>query len=53
MPFDDATLEELYRNHGRYVAAVHAADRANVQAGYIVTADAGEPQAAVHSDIGR
>ena len=54
VPFDDATLDALYRSHGRYVAAVHAADRANVRAGYIVTADAAaNHQAAVHSEIGK
>jgi len=35
------------------VAAVQAADRANVRAGYIVMADAAaNHQAAMHSDIG-
>jgi len=53
VPFDDATLDELYSNHGRYVAAVGAADRANVRAGYIVMADAAaNHQEAAHSDIG-
>ena len=53
-PFDEATLDELYRSHGRYVAAVHTADRGNVRAGYIVTADAAaNHQAAVHSEIGK
>ena len=54
VPFDDAQLDALYRNHGQYVSAVRAADRANVRAGYIVAADAAaNHQAAVHSDIGR
>ena len=54
VPFDDATLDALYRNHGRYVSAVRAADHDNVRAGYIVTADArANAQEAVHSDIGK
>jgi hypothetical protein len=54
VPFDDATLDALYRNHGRYVSAVRAADHDNVRAGYIVTADArANAQEAVHSAIGK
>jgi len=54
VPFDDATLDDLYRNHGQYVSSVGAADRANVRAGYLLAADAAaNHRAAVHSTIGR
>ena len=36
VPFDDAQLDELYRNHGQYVIAVAAADRDNVDSGYLL-----------------
>ena len=38
MPFDDAQLASLYRNHGSYVSAVDAVDAANVAAGYLLQA---------------
>lgn len=53
-PFDDALLDELYPSHGRYVAQVARADRANLRAGYIVRADAlGNVVDAARSDVGR
>jgi Alpha/beta hydrolase domain len=53
VPFDDAQLDALYRNHGSYVSAVTHVDDANVAAGYILAADAEENhQEAAHSDVG-
>ena len=53
-PFDEAQLAELYRNHGRYVSAVSAADAANVEAGYILAADAELNQRdAARSSVGK
>jgi hypothetical protein len=40
MPFDDAQLAALYRNHGSYVAAVAQVNEGNVAAGYILQPDA-------------
>lgn len=39
-PFDQATLDDLYRNHGKYVSAVARASNDNVADGYIDRADA-------------
>ena len=52
-PFDEAQLDELYRNHGQYVSGVARSDDANVAAGYLLQADAEENQrAAAHSTVG-
>ena len=52
-PFDEAQLDELYRNHGQYVSGVARSDDANVAAGYLLEADAEENQrAAAHSSVG-
>jgi len=52
-PFDEATLDGLYPNHGRYVSAVVTADARNVRAGYLMEADALENlDDAVHSPVG-
>ena len=40
LPFDETTLSALYPTQGSYVAAVDAATESNLQAGYIVLADA-------------
>jgi hypothetical protein len=54
VPFDDAQLDSLYRNHGQYVSSVRAVDRANVDAGFLLHADAQENQReAAHSDVGK
>ena len=54
VPFSDAQLASLYRNHGRYVSGVSNADAANVEAGYLLPADAeANEQAAAHSDVGK
>ncbi|MFW6091652.1 MAG: alpha/beta hydrolase domain-containing protein [Actinomycetota bacterium] len=39
-PFDEATLDGLYRNHGEYVSTVAAVSNRNVEDGYIDRADA-------------
>ena len=52
-PFDEAQLDELYRNHGQYVSGVARSDDANVAAGYLLEADAEENQrAAAHASVG-
>lgn len=52
--FDETQLAALYKNHGQYASAVKKADRANVNAGYIVADDAAiNHQEAVHSDVGK
>jgi hypothetical protein len=54
VPFDDAQLDALYRNHGRYVSAVGHVDQANVGAGFLLAADAQENQReAAHSSVGK
>ena len=54
VPFGDAQLASLYRNHGRYVSGVSNADAANVAAGYLLPADAEENQReAAHSEVGK
>jgi Alpha/beta hydrolase domain len=53
LPFGDEQLDALYRNHGRYVGAVTQTDAANVEAGYLLRADAQENQReAAHSSVG-
>ncbi len=53
-PFDEDTLDELYRNHGSYVSEVTQVDNANVTAGYLDRADAQQNQReAARSDVGR
>ncbi|GIH06952.1 hypothetical protein Rhe02_50190 [Rhizocola hellebori] len=39
-PFDQATLDELYRTHGGYIAKVVLADLRNIHSGYLLPADA-------------
>ena len=54
VPFGDAQLAALYRNHGAYVSAVDRADAANVASGYIVPADAElNQEAAAQSSVGK
>ncbi|WP_018637718.1 alpha/beta hydrolase domain-containing protein [Parafrankia elaeagni] len=40
VPFDEATLNQLYRSHADYVGKVTAATARNVARGYVVRADA-------------
>ena len=40
VPFSDAQLDALYRNHGHYISAVVHTDRAKLGAGYLLPADA-------------
>jgi Alpha/beta hydrolase domain len=54
VPFAEAQLAALYRNHGRYVSAVTQTDSANARAGYLLQADAQENQReAAHSSVGK
>lgn len=54
VPFSEAQLASLYRNHGRYVSGVSNADAGNVAAGYLLPADAeANQQAAAQSDVGK
>ncbi len=54
VPFSDEQLDSLYRNHGRYVNAVTQTDSANVEAGYLLRADAQENEhEAAHSSVGK
>jgi hypothetical protein len=54
VPFDDATLAGLYRNHGQYVSAVDQVTEANLAAGYLVTPDASATiTGAAQSNIGK
>jgi Alpha/beta hydrolase domain len=54
IPFDDDVLAELYRNHGQYVSGVARTDDANVEAGYLLPADAEENQReAAQSGVGK
>jgi hypothetical protein len=54
VPFDDAQLAQLYRNHGAYVSGVDRVDAGNVAAGYLLAADAEENQrAAAQSSVGK
>ena len=40
IPFDDALLKSLYRNHGQYVSRVSNVNDRNVESGYILEEDA-------------
>ncbi len=42
LPFDDATLDALYRNHGDYVSQVNHVTNENLAAGYILIENAQE-----------
>lgn len=54
VPFTDAQLGALYRNHGQYVSAVARTNNANAKAGFIVQADAAENiRTAAQSNIGK
>jgi Alpha/beta hydrolase domain len=54
VPFSEAQLDALYRNHGKYVSAVTGVDNANVGAGYLLRADAQENhREAAHSSVGK
>ena len=54
VPFSDAQLDALYRSHGQYVSAVVHTDQGNLDAGYLLPADAGENlNEAAHSDVGK
>jgi Alpha/beta hydrolase domain len=54
VPFDEAQLDALYRNHGKYLTAVLRADKANVEAGYLLHDDAKENRIeAAQSEIGK
>ena len=54
VPFDDAQLDALYRNHGRYVSAVTHTDNANMRAGFLLASDARENHSeATRSDVGK
>ena len=54
VPFDEAQLDALYRNHGQYVVSVARVDEANVDAGYLLPADAHENHVdAAHADVGK
>jgi hypothetical protein len=53
-PFDAATLEALYPNHGTYVSQVTQTTHENLSDGFIVPEDAmATVQEAAHSDIGK
>ncbi|MEV4538563.1 alpha/beta hydrolase domain-containing protein [Asanoa sp. NPDC049518] len=53
-PFDEATLDGLYRTHLGYVARVVATDVRNVVAGHLQPADAAENlRTALRSSVGR
>jgi Alpha/beta hydrolase domain len=54
VPFDDAQLDSLYRNHGSYVSSVRAVDRDNEAAGFLLHADALENlRTAAQSDVAK
>jgi hypothetical protein len=53
-PFDQPTLDRLYRSRGAYLAAVVHADLDNIRAGYLLPADArANLRDARESDVGR
>jgi hypothetical protein len=53
-PFDQATLDFLYPNHGSYVSKVAHADNYNLAQGYILKIEANADQEeAAHSNIGK
>ena len=54
VPFDSATLTQLYRNHGVYVSAVSHVTNGNLATGYIVPEDAEETKGdAGESSVGK
>ena len=54
LPFAQSLIDELYRNHGRYVSQVSQVNDANVEAGYILEVDADiSTGIAAHSKIGK
>ncbi|HEY3178593.1 MAG TPA: alpha/beta hydrolase domain-containing protein [Casimicrobiaceae bacterium] len=54
VPFDDALLKSLYRNHGQYVSRVVQVNERNVESGYILEDDAEiDNEEAAHSDVGK
>ena len=54
IPFDQATLDDLYLDHQTYVAAVEASTQQAVDAGFLLPPDADLIiEAAELSDIGR
>ena len=54
LPFDGATLAQLYRNHGTYVSAISQVSDYNVEAGYILQEDAQTDIVdAAHSSVGQ
>ncbi len=53
-PFDQATLDYLYPNHGSYVSKVAHSDNYNLAQGYILEFDANaDKEEAAHSSIGK
>jgi hypothetical protein len=54
VPFDEAHLDTLYRNHGNYLSSVVRADSANVKAGFLLRDDAQENKhEAIRSRVGK
>jgi hypothetical protein len=54
IPFEEATLASLYRNHGKYVSAFAKATESAVKAGFILKRDAETIKVeAAQSDIGK
>ncbi len=54
MPFDDATLVSLYKNHGKYVSQVSKSVKALKSQGLLLQSDASNiKKAASHSDVGK
>jgi hypothetical protein len=52
-PFDEATLDDLYRTRGGYIAKVVFADLRNIHGGFLLPADARvNVRAALASDVG-
>lgn len=53
-PLSTTELNQLYRNHGRYVSGVARVDVGNVRAGYLLRADASNNlREAAQSDVGK
>jgi hypothetical protein len=53
-PFDQATLDTLYRNHGAYVSKVSTITSDNLLCGFLVVEDAAATvQEAAHSSVGK
>jgi len=54
VPFGDALLKSLYRNHGQYVSHASQVNESNVDAGYILPDDAElSTDAAAQSRVGK